>query len=401
MKPINEYFSCIEKRTSMYEWMQDYQYDKMIFFETMDIMAEEMITEAFKSEMLTTLAKEISKAEKESNQRKIDNAKDMDAKYGTEYGKHKADLRNFSSIFGPVTVTSRYGGTSKKTCAVKWADITDDDFVLFTEPEDKQLKKFIKDCYSKRKNALLILCKHDTKKIMYVVQAYKENEDKICYEFVTDRYNKGFNPKKTHAYKYSSRQLKAEEVLDLIVMQELDVYALEITKEMTQAYNEIVKDREEEKKGMINYDKESLKQMLQQQQARYKSLVREIKAKKLMEDPNVLYDEIVKVQEEATALVKEIISKPEFVDKFYNAADIMRTVSYCFESFYKYVRGKQELEDRIKELEQEGKDKEYIERYRTSSYKYGSTEEHILDAKKYIKQVQEEMKKMKQEMEKE
>ena len=383
----------MKQMRTIFEYIQDYQYDKMVFEDSMQIMAEDMVNEAFKAELLTSLAKEIFKAEKEHNTREIENAQRMDREYG--YGPHKPNLTSFSSIFGPVTVTSRYGGKSKKTSGVKWADVTDNDFVLFPDPEDKQLKKFIKDCYANKKNALMILCKQGTKDICYVIQAYKENTDKVCYEFVPDGWNKGFKKKEMKAYKYSSRNMKADEVLDLIISKELDTYALEITKDMTTAYNDLIKNREESREGMINYDKNSLKQMLSQQQARYKALVKEIKAKKLMEDPNVLYDEIVKVQEEATALVKEIINKPEYIDKFYNAADIMRTVSYCFEEFYKYARETRQGEKIIQKAIARGKDEEEARKYAKD---WHNGESHILDAKKYLKEIKEQIEKMRQQM---
>ena len=376
----------------IFEYMQDFKYDKMIFDESMQIIADEMVNEAFKAEMLTNLAKEISKAEKEHNKREIENSERMTKEYGY---KHTPNIKSFSTIFGPVTVTSRYGGKSKKTSGVKWADITDGDFMLFPDPEDKQLKKFIKDCYANRKNALMILCEHDTKKICYVVQAYKENTDKVCYEFVDSGWNKGVQAKTARAYKYSSRNLKAEEVLDLIASQELDVYALEITKDMTQAYNEIVKNREDSREGMINYDKESLKQLLSQQQARYKTLVKEMKAKKLMEDPNLMYDEITQVQTEATALVKEIMSKPEYIDKFYNAADIMRTISYCFEEFYKYAREQREGEKMVQKYIGRGKEEEEARKY---AKEWHNGESYILDAKKYLKEAKDQIEQMRKEM---
>lgn len=382
----------MEHMRSITEYMQDFKYENMVFNETMSIISEGMITESFKAEMLTNLAKEISKAEKEHNKREIENAERMTKEYGYN---HNPKIKSFSTIFGPVTVTSRYGGKSKKTSGVKWADITDGDFMLFPDPEDKQLKKFIKDCYANRKNALMILCEHDTKKICYVVQAYKENTDKVCYEFVDSGWNKGVQAKKARAYKYSSRNLKAEEVLDLIASQELDVYALEITKDMTQAYNEIVKNREDSREGMINYDKESLKQLLSQQQARYKTLVKEMKAKKLMEDPNLMYDEITQVQTEATALVKEIMSKPEYIDKFYNAADIMRTISYCFEEFYKYAREQREGEKMVQKYIGRGKEEEEARKY---AKEWHNGESHILDAKKYLKEIKEQIEQMRKEM---
>ena len=382
----------MEHMRSIFEYIEDYKYSKMVFEDSMQIMAENMVNESFKAEMLTNLAKEISKAEKEHNKREIENSERMTKEYGY---KHTPNIKSFSTIFGPVTVTSRYGGKSKKTSGVKWADITDSDFMLFPDPEDKQLKKFIKDCYANRKNALIILCEHDTKKICYVVQAYKENADKVCYEFVDSGWNKGVQAKTARAYKYSSRNLKAEEVLDLIASQELDVYALEITKDMTQTYNEIVKNREDSREGMINYDKNSLAQMLSQQQARYKTLVKEIKAKKLMEDPNLLYDEITQVQTDATALVKEIMSKPEYIDKFYNAADIMRTISYCFEEFYKYAREQREGEKMVQKYIGRGKEEEEARKY---AKEWHNGESHILDAKKYLKEIKDDIEKMRKQM---
>lgn len=377
---------------SIFEYLEDYKYGKMIFVETMNIIAEDIVNESFKAELLTNLAKEIFKVEKDSNKSKIENAERMTKDYGY---KHTPNITSFASIFGPVTVTSRYGGKSKKTSGVKWSEITDSDFMLFPDPEDKQLKKFIKDCYANRKNALMILCKQGTKEICYVVQAYKENSEKVCYEFVPEGWNKGFKKKEMKAYKYSSRNMKADEVLDLIATKELDVYALEITKEMTQAYNEIVKNREEEKKGMINYDKESLKQLLSQQQARYKALVKEIKAKKLMEDPNLLYDEITQVQTEATALLKEIMSKPEYIDKFYNAADIIRTISYCFEEFYRYVKEQRKGEQMVQRYIGKGKEEEAA---RKAAKEYYNGESYILDAKKYLKEAQKQIEEIRKQM---
>ena len=205
----------------------------------------------------------------------------------------------------------------------------------------------------------------------------------------------GFKKKEMKAYKYSSRNMKADEVLDLIVAKELDVYALEITKDMTQTYNEIVKNREDAQKGMINYDKNSLAQMLSQQQARYKTLVKEIKAKKLMEDPNLLYDEITQVQTEATALIKEIMSKPEYIDKFYNAADIMRNISYCFEEFYKYAREQREGEKMVQKYIGRGKEEEEARKY---AKEWHNGESHILDAKKYLKEIKEQIEQMRKQM---
>lgn len=382
----------MEHMRSITEYMQDLKYESIVFNETLSIISEGMITESFKAEMLTNLAKEISKAEKEHNKREIENSERITKEYGY---KHTPNVKSFSTIFGPVTVTSRYGGKSKKTSGVKWSDVTDSDFMLFPDPEDKQLKKFIKDCYANRKNALMILCEHGTKKICYVVQAYKENADKVCYEFVDNGWNKGVQAKTARAYKYSSRNLKAEEVLDLIASQALDTYALEITKDMTQAYNEIVKNREDSREGMINYDKNSLSQMLAQQQARYKTLVKEIKAKKLMEDPNMMYDEIIKLQEEATALLKEIINKPENIDKFYNAADIMRTISYCFEEFYKYAREQREGEKMVQKYIGRGKEEEEARKY---AKEWHNGESHILDAKKYLKEIKEQIEQMRKQM---
>lgn len=377
---------------SIFEYIQDYRYDKMIFVETMDLLAEDMINESFKAELLTSLAKEISKAEKEYNK----NAKENAERNRQNYGYYSTpNYRNFSSIFGPVTVSSRYGGNSKKTSGVKWSEVTDGDFKLYPDPEDKQLKKFVKDCYNNKKNALMILCKQGTKNIIYVVQAYKDDKTKVCYEFKAEGWDKGFKAKEKKAYTYQTRNLKAEEVLELIDREMLDVYALEITKEMTQAYNEIVKNREEEKKGMIKYDKESLKQMLASQQARYKTLVKEIKAKKLMEDPNLLYDEITQVQTEATALIKEIMSKPEYIDKFYSAADIMRTISYCFEQFYSYAREQRKGEQMVQKYIGKGKEEEAA---RKAAKEWYNGESYILDAKRYLKEAKDQIEQMRKKM---
>ena len=134
------------------------------------IISEENINESFQSSLLIELAKKISEIEKESNERKIDQAKHQDETYETKYGKHDPQVVNFKSIFGPITQTNY--GKSNKLQGLKWSEIKDSDFVKYTDTKDKAFLKFTKDVYNHKESALFICCEPGTKNIVYFIKAY-------------------------------------------------------------------------------------------------------------------------------------------------------------------------------------------------------------------------------------
>lgn len=377
MKHINEYFD-------------DLAYEKVVLCEKLGIINEEyMVCEAFKSSILQALAKEIYRVEKDRNQREIENAKRLDKEYPTGY-KHKPNIKSFSTFFGPIEISNRYGGTGKFTQGLKWSEITDEDFKLYAG-DDKELVKLIKQAYGKKINADFICCEKGKKTPLYVIQAYKKEDERVVWQFTTTWGGEEFNKKEAKAYKYSYRNLRADEAIDLV--KDLDVYALVITPDMVQKYQEIIDARKVEKQGMISYDKASLEKMLKDQKARYSALVKEIKAKKLMEDPNILFEEIEETHEEAVKVLKLIMSKPEFMDHYYAGADFMRTVSYCYEEFYKYAKSCRDADKEEASALKSGASPEEAKKWR--KYEDQRSQENIRSAKKYMQEVKKELEEIK------
>ena len=64
------------------------------------------------------------------------------------------------------------------------------------------------------------------------------------------------------------------------------------------------------------------------------ALVKKIKAEKLQSDPNVLFDEINKTQQEVVDLMKQIMGNPEYMDQRYDIGNLLNYMSYAYESFY-------------------------------------------------------------------
>ena len=163
------------------------------------------------------------------------------------------------------------------------------------------------------------------------IKGYGKDDDKRLYYFNMDqtKWDAGVKEKTASKYSYQTRSLKLEEVMPLI--SECDVYILTITDELIKRYQTLQQTREKEKAGSIEYNENALKELLKKQQARYKTMVAEIKAKKLQKDPNVLFDEIKKANEDVVALYKEVMSKPENLDKYFDMGQLMTYVSYAYD----------------------------------------------------------------------
>lgn len=401
---------------NLFEFFNEYLYDRLIINEVSNIIANEfMINESFKSSILQKLAKAIYDAEKSSNITKINRAKDEDERYGTKYGKHDPKIVSFASIFGPKTVNGNYGPSKKGVQGLKWSEISDDDFKEYA-PDDKELIKLIKKTYGKKDgNADFIVMKGD--EIINFIKAYgtDEKSDGMFY-FKSDTLKKykyngdeheytengGVKELTKPYYTYQHRPLKVGEVIDalkgLATIEGVKVYALEITSDMVQTYKTTLDDRAAAQKGVINYDKASLAMLRKNQVARYKALADEIRAKKLQSDPNVFWDEIKKTNDEVVALYSKIMSSPENIDKRFELGNLMNYVAYAYESFYdsvksgrQYERAKERAKVRAAEKGEEFDEKDYDK----WDFNKSDSKQKINDAKEYVDKV----KKMIQEIE--
>ena len=353
---------------------------------------EEMVNESFKCELLTNLAEQIKKAEKKNNAQKIKNNKELEEK---GYG-YRDTLTSFASIFGPLTINGRYS-SKKGIQGLKWSEITEDDFVLIKAGNEKELKKALKPIYAKNGKGDAIICLPGTKTPVMFIKGYGKDDDKRLYYFQMNQtrwpsgailQNSGVKEKTAPKYSYQIRSLKLDEVMPLI--SDLDVYILNITDELIKQYKTIQQEREEAKKGVIEYDEKSLAELLKKQKARYRALADEMKAKKLQKDPNALWDEIKKANDEVVNLYKEIISTPENIDKYYSLGSLMGYVSNAYEQF---VRSMKETytADKYDKKYPDSKDKSINREW---------AEEYINSAKDYVDRVNKEIEKIKEDMKK-
>ena len=396
MKTINEYII-------------DVKFNNATAIIESEMIAEEyMVTESFKSSIIQKLAQAIWDYEKENNQRKLQNAKDQDERYGTEFGKHDPRLVSFASIFGPIKVTSR-GGKSVVSQGLKWSEIKDDDFIEYA-PGDKELISLIKKTYRKDDKADFIIMRDD--KIINFIKAYSDDNIRdTVYYFKADEFtNWGKIPSsvkelKKKYYSYQERNLKTDEVLDLLeTLMDVDnvkVYALKITDDMLKDYSSTIKNREEAKKGVINYDKASLELMLRNQKARYKAIVEEIKAKKLTDNKDALFDDVKKVNEEVVEFVQLVLSKPEYMEKFYEAGNLMSYVADAYHAYYQAINGFHKSEKYKESSKRRAEEKG--EKWDEESFdKWDFDKEHAKDSirrvEEYIKEIRQKIDTYKKEL---
>ena len=367
----------------LFEYLINDICDQNILREEANLMIEEeMLNESFKCELLTNLAAQIKKAEKKNNARKAERNKENEEKgyYGRE------TYTSFASIFGPLTERGRFS-TKKGIQGLRWSEFTEDDFTLIKAGNEKELKKALKPIYAKNGKGDAIICEPGTKNPVMFIKGYGKDDDKqlFFFDFDESHWNSGVRKKTATKYSYQERNLKLDEVMPLI--SDLDVYILNITDETIKQYKTLFDTREAEKEGTIEYDEQSLKELLKKQQARYKTLVAEIKAKKLQRDPNILFDEIKATNDEVVALYKEVMSSPENLDKYFDMGRLMSYISYAYESFYKSMKEDREA-DRVEKKYGGGRDSWSRERSR----------EEIRDAKDYLEKVKKSIEDIKKEL---
>ena len=380
----------------LFEYLIDRQYDALVIEEEANIIAEEQINESFKSSIVQKLAQAIYDAEKERNKRKVEIAKADDEKY-PQYGPHNPNVTNFASIFGPKTEGGKYN-TKKGLQGLKWSEITDDDFKVY-DPNDKELIKLIKRTYGKKDGNADFIVVDNKDNVINFIKAYgKDPKADGMFYFKAAEINKYGSKIDSEVreltqpyYSYQSRPLKTKEVIDLLhaISQIYNggakVYALEVTDEMIKDYKNLQVSREEAKKGVINFDKKSLETLLRNQQARYKTMVAEIKAKKLQKDPNVLFNEIKEANDKVVALYKKVMANPNYLDQYYDLGRLMSYVSYAYESLYKSMKKSREADKEEAYALKDGDTPEQAKRWRR--HKDEDAQNEINDAKEYVEKV--------------
>ena len=401
------------------EYLNDYYYNNLVINEVCNLIAEEeIVNESFKSSIVQKLAQAIYNAEKSSNKSKIEQAKNDDERYGTDYGKHDPHIVSFASIFGPKAINGKYSLVNKGIQGLKWSEITDDDFKEYA-PDDKELIKLVKKTYGKKNaNADFIVMKGD--EIINFIKAYgaDEKSDGMFY-FKSDTLKKyksnGVEHKYTvnggvkeltkPYYSYQHRALKVNEVIDeLQALSEIEgvkVYALEITDDMIKQYQELYNDRKKSQEGVINYDKKSLEMLRKQQVARYKALAQEIRAKKLQNDPNILFNEITETNKQVIELYKKVMSSTDNLDKYFDLGRLMDYVSGAYESFYRSMKSERQSErqkERYKAKAAERGEEFNDEQYDKLNFAKSRANSEINDAKKYIDNVKKMIKEIEDQL---
>ena len=135
-------------------------------------------------------------------------------------------------------------------------------------------------------------------------------------------------------------------------------------------------------------DEASMKTLLKNQQARYATMVKKIKAEKLQSDPNVLFDEIKKANDDVVELFKKVMAKPENMDQRFDLSNLMRYVSYAYEQFYKSMGSKRSADRSVERAKAKGS--EHPEEW--GKYDRASSDSEIRDAKEYLERVKKEIK---------
>lgn len=372
---------------------------KELIAEDYNEISEGMINESFKASILTKLAKAIGDAMKDYNKREKDNAKRMDKEYG---GKHKANTKNFASIFGPKVLHGRYGNKKTGLQGVKWSEISDDDFKVFTE-YDKELEKLIKGSYKKKDGNTDFIITDKNDNIKYFIKGYGYEDDGKAQMNGIYTFKSKWGGSSTveemekNAYKYSSKPLNITEVLAFVrglLENEHKVYALTITGDMVQNYEALHTAREESQKGVIEYDEASLRKLAEQQRARYKALAKEARIRKEKENSDGLFDEIKELNDEVTELYRTITSKTEYVDKFYDLGDMMHYVNYIYESYFKYIKYARSSEKEIEAAKKNGEKNPEA----WGNFDKRHSDESLNDVREYINRVKKQIEKIKSQL---
>lgn len=312
-----------------------------------NVIAEDtIINESFKLPILKKLASKIYLWEtehRETYKREMEKYKNGDREY-----KPTNDETSFSKIFGPYIVNKRYGkGTKVRGC--QWDKLDDSNVEFYEGGWDSKLHKKLKKLWNCSIKGIVIACDPDTHDIEYVVRGFNYSEDgkkikPITWYFQNALYKNG-EPARHMVQQYGKQKgnryracpdFTLEEFIETI--NDYEIYFIEIPDSMVNEYNDLLKTRRELQDGIINYDKESLEQLARTQRANYKQLAKELRAKRLAENPKYLYDDLEKLNGEVLDMYKQVSETPELIDKWYGIGDLMSYTSNAFNEYFDYVR---------------------------------------------------------------
>lgn len=381
------------------EYLFDKECDNIILTEAAVIIGEEMINEAFKAKILGKLASTIKEYEKEHKAEDIRKQKEYDEK---GYGKITPSEKSFASLFGPIVQTSRYGSSKKKVRGCQWDKITDDNVTYYEGGYDNALHKKIKQLYAGKIRGLIVVCDPDTHDIVYAVRGYSSNDSKTgkpykpsTFEFKAWTNSSGDSHKrvanKTAPLRKGGWQegdLKVDALIELI--NDYEIYFVEIPNEFITDYDVLVKDREEAQKGVINYDDASLKELAKRQRLHYQVLAKELRAKRLQDNPKYMFNEITKIHNEALKLSEQIIDNTDHIDEGYNIGNVMNYITSAFEDYFKYLKSMKDAEKSVQLGRERGDEnpERRGEYYRSdAASRLEDCKERLNKAKKYLDEI--------------
>lgn len=320
-----------------------------------DIIEDSYINESFKIDILNKLSAQIKEFEGEHRQRDKETVQRYkDQGYS---GRPTPTEKTFKSLFGPIVQTDKFGPTGKKLRGCRWSELTDSDVTYYENGFEGTLHKRIKQMWNGKIRGLILGCDPDTHKIMFAVRGYRSTDKygkllkptvfmfRVNVNKSTGGVHKSLNAIEVDAYKYSSRKYKADEFIELI--NDLEVYFIEIPDSAVTDYYTLTNDRTKSQKGVVNYDDESLKKLAQEQRARYKQLAKELRAKRIENDPEYLFNEITKINDTVIDLYRRVIRKPEYSELYYVVGDLMNYVSDAFREYASYISNMKIANDSI------------------------------------------------------
>ena len=383
------------------EYLFDKECDNIILTEAASIIGEEMINEAFKSKILGKLASTIKEYEKEQHRNDIEKQNDYNDK---GWGKINPSEKTFTSLFGPIVQTSRYDSSTKKVRGCQWDKITDDNVTYYEGGYDIALHKKIKQLYADKIRVRLVVFDPETQEIVYAGRVCSENDYKTrkskkpsTFEFKAWTTADGKSHKrvinKTAPIRkggWQTGDLKVDALIELI--NDYDVYFVEIPNEYITDYDVLVKDREEAQKGVINYDDASLKELAQRQRLHYKMLAKELRAKRLQDNPKYMLNEITKIHNEALKLAEQIIDSKEHIDEGYSIGNAMSYITLAFEEYFKYLKSMKDAEASVERARERGREEpeSYGEYYRSdAASQLDNCKDRLEKTKNYLDEIRE------------
>lgn len=178
--------------------------------------------------------------------------------------------------------------------AIKWSEVTDDKFTVVTvdapEKERKEMEKKIRKIIKGEINAIIILRNPKSKEFTYLIDTWGGLKNIKTASRITNR-RKDLSQKEKLSY-----------------LEGRDIYFLDLTGLSSW---DIKRKRQEEKRGMIEFDKWSLDQIAQENIKRYKEIIAKNKAQKLAEQDNIseLVNETIQRSMDIAAKVNKDIIK--------------------------------------------------------------------------------------------